>query len=107
MEFFELENKDEKDVIFTIFELNELEREIFDQLENGKLTVQEIADRVNRNRSTVQRALQDLLNKDLIMREGKTDKTVYYVYTTLPLDEIKELTRNALEEWHREVKAKL
>lgn len=107
MEFFELENKNEKDVIFTIFELNELERDIFRQLENAKLTVQEIADQVNRNRSTVQRALQDLLDKDLIMREGKTDKTVYYVYTTLPLDEIKELTRNAIEEWHQEVKAKL
>lgn len=107
MEFFDLENKDDKDVIFTIFELNDLERAIFREIEQKRLTVQEIADEVNRNRSTVQRALQEMLDKDLIMREGKTDKTVYYVYTTLPIDEIKELTREALEEWHREIKAKL
>ena len=107
MEFFDLENKDDKDVIFTIFELNDLERSIFQEIEEARLTVQEIANEVDRNRSTVQRALQEMLDKDLIMREGKTDKTVYYVYTTLPIEEIKQLTRDALEEWHREIKTKL
>ena len=107
MEFFDLENKDDRDVIFTIFELNDLERSIFREIEETRLTVQEIADEVDRNRSTVQRALQEMLDKDLIMREGKTDKTVYYVYTTLPIEEIKQLTRDALEEWHRKIKMKL
>ena len=107
MEFFDLENKDDRDVIFTIFELNDLERSIFREIEETRLTVQEIADEVDRNRSTVQRALQEMLDKDLIMREGKTEKTVYYVYTTLPIDEIKQLTRDALEEWHTQIKAKL
>ena len=107
MEFFDLEGKDEKDVIFSIFDLNGLQKAIFDEINESKLTVQEIANRVDRNRSTVQRALQEMLDKDLIMREGKTDKTVYYVYTTLPMDQIKDLTREALDDWHQRIKSKL
>jgi predicted transcriptional regulator len=47
------------------------------------------------------------LDKYLILREGKTDKTVYYVYTTLPWEEIKELTRESIEEWYRQADEKL
>lgn len=107
MEFFDLEGKEDTDIIFDIFDLNELQQDIFDVLNDSKLTVQEIASQVDRNRSTVQRALQEMMDKDLIMREGKTDKTVYYVYTTLPMDRIKELTCEALDEWHQTIKAKL
>lgn len=107
MEFFELEGKDDRDIIYSIFDLNGLQKSIFEELVNSKLTVQEIASRVDRNRSTVQRALQEMLDKDLLMREGKTDKTVYYVYTTLPMDQIKDLTEDMLDEWHDRVKSKL
>lgn len=107
MDFFDLEGKEDKDVIFNIFDLNKLQKQIFDELEERQLTVQELAQKVDRNRSTVQRALQDMMEKDLIMREGKTDKTVYYVYTTLPIEELKELSRQALDTWHERVKEKL
>lgn len=107
MELLDLEGKNDRDVIFTVFDLNDLQKSIFQELEDHKLTVQELASRVDRNRSTVQRSLQELMEKDLIMREGRTDQTVYYLYTTLPLDDIKELTREALDEWHEKVKSKL
>ncbi|WEL20041.1 helix-turn-helix domain-containing protein [Candidatus Nanohalococcus occultus] len=107
MELLNLEGKDDRDVIFTVFGLNDLQKSIFQELEDHKLTVQEVASRVDRNRSTVQRALQELMEKDLIMREGRTDQTVYYLYTTLPLDDIKDLTRDALDDWHEQVKSKL
>ncbi len=107
MEFFDLDGKDDEDIIFDIFDLNSLQQTIFDELEDSRMTVQELASRVDRNRSTVQRALQEMLDKDLIMREGKTDKTVYYVYTTLPMDQIKEVTHEVLDEWHEKVKQKL
>jgi predicted transcriptional regulator len=71
------------------------------------MTVKQIKEEVDRSRSTVQRALQEMLDKDLILREGKTDKTVYYVYTTLPWEEIKELTRESIEEWYRQADEKL
>lgn len=107
MEFFDLEGKDDRDIIYNIFDLNGLQESIFEELNDSKLTVQELASRVDRNRSTVQRALQEMLDKDLVMREGKTDKTVYYVYTTLPMDQVKQLTRQTLDEWHEMVKSKL
>jgi len=48
-----------------------------------------------------------MLDKDLVLREGKTDKTVYYVYTTLPKEEICDVTRDVLDEWHQKVKKRL
>ncbi len=107
MQFLDVEDKDEQQIVFDVFDLNDLQKSIFDTLNDQTLTVQEIADSVDRNRSTVQRALQEMLDKDLLMREGKTDKTVYYVYTSLPMDEIRDVTSNALEQWHEKVQNKL
>lgn len=107
MEFLDLEEKDEEDIVFDVFNLNSLQKSLFEEMRNAKLTVKELASEVDRNRSTVQRALQDMLDKDLIVREGKTDKTVYYVYTTLPMKELREVTRDTLEQWHQKVEEKL
>lgn len=107
MDFLEVEGKNKKQIVFEVFDLNGLQKSIFEELQNAELTVKELANRVDRNRSTVQRSLQDMLDKDLVMREGKTDKTVYYVYTTLPMDDILEVTKDALNSWHRKVKNKL
>jgi predicted transcriptional regulator len=107
MDFLQLDDKDDQDIIFEVFDLNSLQQEIFYELEERQLTVKEISNKVDRNRSTVQRALQDMMDKDILMREGKTDKTVYYVYTTLPLDQIKQITLETLDEWHSQVQSQL
>jgi predicted transcriptional regulator len=107
MDFLNAEDKDEKRIIFDIFDMNDLEKDIFQALRDRTLTVQEVADEVGRSRSTVQRALQDMLDKDVLMREGKTDKTVYYVYTALPMEEIREVASDALKDWHQTVQNKL
>lgn len=107
MDFLQLDNKDDQDIIFEVFDLNSLQQEIFYELEDRQLTVKEISNKVDRNRSTVQRALQDMMDKDILMREGKTDKTVYYVYTTLPLDQLKRITMETLNEWHSQVQNQL
>jgi predicted transcriptional regulator len=107
MDFLQLDDKDDQDIMFEVFDLNALQQEIFHELEDRQLTVKEISNKVDRNRSTVQRALQDMLDKDILMREGKTDKTVYYVYTTLPLDQLRKITMETLDEWHSEVQNRL
>ena len=107
MEFLELDDKNEQDIIFDVFDLNGLQKSLFEEMRDSKLTVKDLASRVERNRSTVQRALQDMMEKDLIMREGKTDKTVYYVYTTLPMKELRQVTKSTLERWHKKVESKL
>lgn len=106
MDFLDLEDKTERDVIFEVFDLNGLQKSLFREMQDARLTVQELADRVDRNRSTVQRSLQEMLDKDIVMREGKTDKTVYYVYTTLPMEELREVTMETLDRWHESVKSK-
>lgn len=107
MEFLNLEDKDEQEIVFDVFDLNRLQKSLFEEMSDAKLTVKELASQVDRNRSTVQRALQDMLDKDLVVREGKTDKTVYYVYTTLPMDELCEVTRDTLDKWYEKVDSKL
>ena len=107
MSLLDLEGKDPDEIVFEAFQLNELQREIFDEIRDQQMTVKQIKEEVDRSRSTVQRALQEMLEKDLILREGKTDKTVYYVYTTLPWGEIKELTRETITEWYEDVEEKL
>jgi len=107
MDFLDLEDKNDRQIIFEIFDLNDLEKSIFQALESKRLTVQEVADEVGRSRSTVQRALKDMLEKDLLLREGKTDRTVYYVYTALPMDELREVASEALDSWHSQVQKKL
>lgn len=107
MDFLELEGKEEREIVFDVFDLNELQKSLFDEMEDSQLTVKELSNRVDRNRSTVQRALQEMLNKDLVMREGKTDKTVYYVYSTLPMEKVRNLTMKVLDSWHRQVREKL
>lgn len=107
MEFLEIEEKNDKQIIFDVFDLNELQRNIFKQLQDNKKTVRDLADQLDRNRSTVQRSLQEMMSKDLLMREGRTEKTVYYVYTTLPIEDIRELTCEVVQEWAEEVENKL
>lgn len=107
MSLLDLEGKDPDEIVFEAFQLNDLQREIFDEIRDQQMTVKQIKEEVDRSRSTVQRALQEMLEKDLILREGKTDKTVYYVYTTLPWSEIKELTRQTISEWYEDVEEKL
>ena len=107
MNFLEMEGKDDREIIFDVFDLNNLQRSIFRELQDDKKTVQEIASNVDRNRSTVQRSLQEMMDKDILMREGRTEKTVYYVYTTLPIEELRELTCEVVDTWADEVEEKL
>jgi|GEM_PF-514419 len=107
MSVLDLEGKDSDEIVFETFQLNDLQKDIFQCLRDQQLTVKQIGNEVGRSRSTVQRALGEMLDKDLILREGKTDKTVYYVYTTLPWEDIKELTRETITEWYNEVDERL
>jgi predicted transcriptional regulator len=107
MNFLGVEEKEDREIIFDVFNLNDLQCSIFQQLQDDKKTVQEIAEEVDRNRSTVQRALQEMMEKDILMREGRTEKTVYYVYTTLPIEDLRDLTCEVVETWATQVENKL
>jgi predicted transcriptional regulator len=107
MDFLEIEDKNDRQIIFDVFDLNNLQRSIFQSIQDDKKTVQEIAEEVDRNRSTVQRSLQEMMEKDLLMREGRTERTVYYVYTTLPIEELRGLTSEVVQTWAEKVDQRL
>jgi predicted transcriptional regulator len=70
-------------------------------LDNPGSTVAELADRLDRDRSNVNRSLTALLEKGLATRQRRLlDPGGYvYQYTATPLPEAKEMMHEALDEW--------
>lgn len=100
----QLENKNETDLVSEILGLNELEHELYFSLLNKEKTVKELVEETERTRSVVQRALQNLMKKNLLVREGYTDKTVYYVYSAAPFEEVRKIAEGALDSWYEGAK---
>ena len=107
MSFIHLKNASNEKIVAEALDMNELQRGIYFGLKNKELTVKDLVDKTGRTRSVVQRALQKLLNKGIIVREGKTDKTVYYVYTAVPFEKVEEKVSGIIDRWYRDVKDKL
>ncbi|PSQ43068.1 TrmB family transcriptional regulator [Halobacteriales archaeon SW_7_68_16] len=68
-------------------------------------TVEELAGRLDRDRSNVNRSLSTLLERGLADRERRLlDSGGYvYQYTATPLPEAKEMLHDALDEWVEDV----
>jgi predicted transcriptional regulator len=75
--------------------------------ENPGSTVAELADKLDRDRSNVNRSLTTLLEKGLVDRRRRLlDPGGYvYQYTATPLDDAKEMLHEALDEWVETVHA--
>jgi len=75
-------------------------------LNNGALKVNDISEKLNRDRSTVQRAVQSLVNAGLAKRKQINLKEggYFYVYGAIPFEEVKNAIKNAMESWCDEVK---
>lgn len=107
MNLLQLEDKNAKEIVFFVLDLNDLEKEIYSSLLDKRLTVKDLVEETGRTRSVVQRSLQELMDKDLVVRKGVTDRTVYYVYESVPFDEVKKTVKKILRKWHESVQAKL
>lgn len=97
--FIEIEDADE--LISAALQLSDLEERCFFSMKDEEWTVQELVEETGRSRSMVQRAITALHDKGLVHREGKTDRTIYYVYRRVPLDEVQEQVGGVLDEWHQ------
>ncbi|EJN60020.1 Predicted transcriptional regulator [Halogranum rubrum] len=75
--------------------------------DNPGSTVAELAQKLDRDRSNVNRSLTTLLEKGLVERRRRLlDPGGYvYQYTATPLDEAKEMLHEALDEWVETVHA--
>ncbi len=96
-----------QDIIAETLQMSELERDCFFAMRSGEYTVKELVDETGRSRSMVQRALKDLHDKGAVVREGRTDRTVYYVYKRAPLTDVRDTVMDLLDEWYAEMRSLL
>lgn len=102
MSFVEIDSVEE--LIAQALDMSELERDCFFAMRDREWTVKELVEETGRSRSMVQRALTDLHEKGAVVREGRTDRTVYYVYQRVPLTEVRDTVDQVLDEWHGRMK---
>lgn len=98
----------QKEVIRCSFGLNKTEYDILRfLLENeGKRTVSQIAEKINLDRTTVQKAVQGLLGKDLVSRtkKGLSDGGYTFLYETESKQKIKNQMIKKIRKWSEAVK---
>lgn len=85
-----------------VLNLRNLDVDVYFKLLEGETTVKELSNKLNCNRSTIQRALTNLVNKGLAIREPKTMKNggYYFEYKAVSLSIIKERLNKKIKEWY-------
>ena len=74
-------------------------------LKNGASRVNDIAELLNRDRSTIQRSVQSLVNAGLVKRKQINLKEggYFYKYEAVPFSEVKGVIKDTMEKWCKEV----
>ncbi len=98
-----------QDLMRYALNLSALEVNVYFRLLDGEATVKEISNKLNRNRSTIQRALTNLINKGLVTRELKTMKNggYYFKYKAIPLEQVEEHLHEKVKKWYTKLSALL
>lgn len=93
------------DIIKCALGIRELEVKTYFTLLDGPMQVQEIADKLRRNRSTIQRSLTNLISKGLATRRIKSIARggYYYEYEAASSSEVKKMVRAALDQWYEKM----
>ncbi len=84
------------------FGLNQLEADAFFFLLDGGTTADKLAQHLDRDRSTVQRALSTLVKQGLVKREAKSlkgtgKKGYHFVYTAIGTEEARAMIKELVE----------
>ena len=99
------QNVEASDVMHCFLGLRNLEIDVYFYLLKGKATVREIAGGLGRNRSTIQRAIQNLVNRGISNRRTKTLRKggYVYVYEGVSLPVLKALIKDSLDSFYEQV----
>jgi len=91
-----------QDLMRCVLDLNALDVNVYYKLLDGEVTVKELSNKLNRNRSTIQRSLTNLINKGLAVREPKTMKNggYYFEYKAIPQKQVEEAISEKVKEWY-------
>jgi len=93
------------DIIKCALGIRELEVKTYFTILERPMQVQEIADKLRRNRSTIQRSLTNLMSKGLATRRTRSIPRggYYYEYEAAPSSEVKKMVRAALDQWYEKM----
>jgi predicted transcriptional regulator len=90
------------DLLCCAFGLRNSEIDVYFSLISGPKTVEDIADRISKDRSTVQRVLNKLHSKGLVKREIKTIERggYFYEYYAEDTEVVRDQILAQLEDWY-------
>jgi len=93
------------DVMHCFLGLRNLEIDVYFYLLKGQATVKEVAEALGRNRSTIQRAIQNLVQRGFAHRRTRTLRKggYVYVYEAVNLATLKELIKEALDSFYQQI----
>jgi predicted transcriptional regulator len=93
------------DVMHCFLGLRTLEIDVYFFLLKGEATVKEVAEALNRNRSTVQRAIQNLVARGFAHRRTRTLRKggYVYIYASVSLAMLKAKIKNSLDSFYEHV----
>ncbi len=105
----QMDRMDEDRLLQCLLSLNELESTVlFYLFSHPDSTAKEIANAVERHRSTVQKALEQLLSQGLALRESNSLPRGYtYKYSAISKKKLKKAIVEDVKEWCRMVEEKL
>ncbi len=95
------------DLLCCAFGLRNSELDVYFDLISGPKTVEQIAERIKRDRSTVQRVLNKLHSKGLVMRNTHKIQRggYYYEYSAEETEVVRNQILAQLEEWYTATKS--
>jgi len=100
---FQKSFKRPSDLLCCAFGLRNSELDVYFSLISGPKTVEQIAERIGKDRSTVQRVLNKLHSKGLAKRESqRIDRGGYFFeYSAVSTEVVREQILAQLEEWYK------
>jgi len=97
-----------RDVLSCILGLSDIETRIFSLLKEEELPVTEIAEKVDRDRSTVQRIVKNLISTGVVTRRSVSlKKGRRYEYTAVPVTEVKKKLMRELDQFYLKTKEQI
>jgi predicted transcriptional regulator len=96
------------DLVSGVLTLNELETHILFLLFDEHLSAVELSEKTNKHRSTIQKALSNLMSKGLILRKKRGLRRGYhFTYTSIPREKVKDMMIYYVEEQTRCLKERI
>ena len=107
--WLKMEEMSAEGILAALYELTETESKAYFTLLRGPMSVQEVCNRLRKDRTTAQRALQKLVHKGLAHRivEKKKGGGINYVYKPISLTELKMGMDQMVDSWGALVKEKI